>query len=197
MMLADEKNAEKPMTDRPHGPAFRAAFAGAALLLSGCAETPMGPLVQVMPAPGKTLPAFEVDLNECKAFAQRMTHGQASSANHRAIGGALLTTAVGAGGGALVGWTGGDTLGGAASFGAPAASNGLGGAMGASSSAQPGIQVQYDNAFAQCMYARGNQVQGYAPQAPATDPTPGNAPAPGNGAAPPAAPAGAWPPPPG
>ncbi len=160
------------MPDRLSGAVCRSALAAVAMLLSGCAETPMGPLVQVMPAAGKTLAAFEVDLDQCKAFAERMTRGQAESANHRAIGGALLNTAVGAGGGALVGWTAGDSLTGAAAFGAPAAASGATGALGASSTAQPGIQSQYDNAYAQCMYARGNQVQGYAPQAPTVEPTP-------------------------
>ena len=44
---------------------------------------------------------------------------------------------------------------------APIAGTGIG--MGSSSSEQYGIQQQYDNAFAQCMYSKGNMVPGYGP----------------------------------
>ena len=44
-----------------------------------------------------------------------------------------------------------------------------------SSNEQLGIQQQYDNAYAQCMYAKGNLVPGYGPMmvnAPPTTPVP-------------------------
>ena len=49
---------------------------------------------------------------------------------------------------------------------------GVGAAYGASGSAnaQMGIQQQYDNAFSQCMYAKGEQVPGFAPLAPPPPP---------------------------
>src|ERR1700735_162401 len=55
-----------------------------AALLAGCASTPLGPTVQVMPGPGKTLDAFQTDNNACKAFAAGAVQGQAGAANQRA-----------------------------------------------------------------------------------------------------------------
>lgn len=128
------------------------------LLLSGCAQTPMGPTVQVMPGPGKPFDAFQYDQIACKQFAEQAVSGQAQNTNMRAVGGAALTTALGAGLGAAIGGGRGAGIG--------AASGAVGGAgLGAlgSSGAQGGIQQQYDNAFAQCMYAKGNMVPGYGP----------------------------------
>jgi hypothetical protein len=130
------------------------------LLVAGCAQTPMGPTVQVMPGPGKTLDAFQADQYGCKQFAENAVAGQAQNANNRAVGEAALTTALGAGLGAAIGGGRGAGIG--------AASGALGGtAIGASTSsdAQYTIQQQYDNAFAQCMYTRGNSVPGMGPVA--------------------------------
>lgn len=49
----------------------------AAVALSGCAMTPMGPTVQVMPGPGKTFDAFQTDNNSCKFYAADAVKGQA------------------------------------------------------------------------------------------------------------------------
>jgi len=129
-----------------------------ALLLAGCAETPMGPTVQVMPGGGKSLDTFAYDQATCKQFAENAVSGQAQNANVRGVGAAALTTALGAGLGAAIGGGSGAGIG--------AAGGALGGAgIGAvtSSNAQLTIQQQYDNAFAQCMYTRGNAVPGYGP----------------------------------
>jgi hypothetical protein len=123
----------------------------------------MGPTVQVMPGPGKTFDVFQADNASCKTFAADQVKGQADAANQRAIGTALLTTALGAGVGAAGGNLAGDAGGGAALGGALGA--GSGAAIGATNNAgdQMNIQGQYDNAFSQCMYAKGEQVPGYAP----------------------------------
>ncbi len=129
-----------------------------ALLLAGCAETPMGPTVQVMPGGGKSLDAFALDQATCRQFAQNAVAGQAQNANVRGVGAAALTTALGAGLGAAIGGGRGAGIG--------AASGALGGAgIGAvtSSNAQLTIQQQYDNAYAQCMFTRGNAVPGFGP----------------------------------
>jgi hypothetical protein len=129
-----------------------------ALVLSGCAQTPMGPTVQVMPGPGKSFDAFQYDQASCRQFAEQSVAGQAQNANVRGVGGAALTTALGAGLGAAIGGGHGAGIG--------AAGGALGGAgIGAmsSSGAQVGIQEQYNNAFAQCMYAKGEMVPGYGP----------------------------------
>jgi len=130
------------------------------LLLAACAQTPMGPTVNVMPGPTKSLSDFQTDQLVCKQFAEQAVSGQARNANIRGLGAAALTTAVGAGLGAAIGGGHGAGIG--------AAGGALGGAgIGAvtSSNAQASIQDQYNNAFAQCMYTRGNQVPGFAPAA--------------------------------
>jgi putative peptidoglycan binding protein len=128
------------------------------LLVSGCAQTPLGPTVQVMPGPGKSFDQFTFDQAGCKQFAEGAVAGQAQNANTRAVGAAAITTVLGAGLGAAIGGGRGAGIG--------AASGALGGAgigAGMSSNEQGGIQAQYDNAFAQCMYAKGNMVPGYGP----------------------------------
>jgi hypothetical protein len=134
------------------------------LLLAGCAQTPMGPTVQVMPGPGKSFEAFQYDQMACKQFAEQSVAGQAQSANNQAVGAAVLTTALGAGLGAATGsaWHHGAGTGAAIGAGAGAVT---GAAIGSnmSANAQMGIQGQYDNAFAQCMYSKGEMVPGYGP----------------------------------
>jgi uncharacterized protein YcfJ len=128
------------------------------LLLAACAETPIGPTVMVMPAPGKPLDVFAADQAGCRQFAEQSVAGQAQNANNRAVGAAALTTVLGAGLGAAIGGGRGAAIG--------AGSGALGGtAIGASSSSnqQFSIQQQYNMAYAQCMYTRGNMVPGMGP----------------------------------
>ena len=142
------------------------AMTAASALLAGCAQTPMGPTVQVMPGPGKSFDAFQSDQASCKVYAASQVQGQAEQSNQRAVGAAVLTTVIGAGLGAAVGG-GWGAAGQGAGIGA-ATGAATGGAIGANMSAndQVGIQVQYDNAFSQCMYAKGELVPGFAPPPP-------------------------------
>ena len=137
--------------------------AAAVALLAGCAATPMGPTVNVMPGPGKSFEIFQVDQANCKSFAESQVAGQAQAVNNQAVGGAALGTLLGAGLGAGIGAATGNAGAGAA-IGA-ATGLGAGTVYGSSNTgnAQYSIQVQYDNAFSQCMYAKGEQVPGYAP----------------------------------
>lgn len=149
------------------------ALLGPVLLLAACAQTPLGPTVAVMPAPGKPFDVFQSDQLLCKQYAEGQVAGQAENANMRAVGAAALTTALGAGLGAAVG-----SASGAAGLGAGigAGSGALGGAgIGAMQSdrANMTIQQRYDIAFSQCMYSRGNQVPGFVPAQPAYAPPPG------------------------
>lgn len=128
------------------------------LVLSGCAQTPLGPTVQVMPGPGKSFEAFTFDQAGCKQYAESSVAGQAQNANNRAVGAAAIGTVPGAGLGAAIGGGRGAAIG--AGSGAIA---GTGVGMGSSSNEQYGIQQQYDNAYAQCMYSKGNMVPGYGP----------------------------------
>ncbi len=150
------------------------------VLLGGCAATPRGPTIQVMPAPNKPFSVFEDDMAVCKNYASQQIAGQADTANERALGGAVLGTVLGAGLGAAVDGGRGAGIG-------AAAGGVLGTGMGAGSSdrSQHGIQYQYNTAFAQCMYAKGNQVPGFQPMSATPPPPPYAAPPPPPGMAPP------------
>jgi hypothetical protein len=134
-----------------------------AALIAGCATAPVAPTVGVMPGPGKAFATFQADNAACKTFASGQVQGQAEAANQRAAGAALLTTVLGTGLGAAVGAAGGNAGAGAAIGAAAGAGGGTALGAGSSSADQAAIQQQYDNAFAQCMYSRGNQVPGFAP----------------------------------
>ena len=145
---------------------------GAVALLAGCATTPLGPTVQAMPGPGKTFSAFQDDNAVCKGFAGDQVKGQADAANQRAAGTAVLGTVLSAGLGAAIGSAAGSAASGAA---IGAASGAVGGtAIGAANNGndQAMIQQQYDNAYSQCMFAKGEQIPGYAPVASAAPPPP-------------------------
>lgn len=128
----------------------------ALLALSACATQPTSPTIMVMPAPNKPFEVFVQDQQLCKAYAYRETAGQADAANRRGIGAAVVGTALGAGLGAAV--DGGHGAGVGAAGGAVA-----GTVVGAGTSSEYGdsVQRQYNIAYAQCMYAKGNQVPGY------------------------------------
>jgi uncharacterized protein YcfJ len=142
-------------------PKVLAAGIGGLLLLQGCAATPTNPTVAVLPGAGKSFEAFAADQAVCKQYASAQVAGQADRANALGVGGAVLGTVLGAGLGAAVG--GGNGAGIGAASGAVA-----GTALGAGSSAgaQGSIQAQYDVAYEQCMYSKGNQVPGPSPYPP-------------------------------
>ena len=137
----------------------------AALVLDGCATTPLGPTVQVLPAPNKPFEVFQQDQAVCTQYASSQVQGQAEQANNQAIGGAVLGTVLGAGLGAAIGGGRGAAVGAAAGAGV-----GTGVGAGNSGNAQYGIQGQYDNAYVQCMVAKGNQLP--APPAVVVQPAP-------------------------
>ncbi len=127
-------------------------FAGV-LLLQGCVQTPLGPTVQILPAPGKPFEAFAQDQSVCTQYASAQVQGQAERANTTAVGGAVLGTVLGAGLGAAVGRGYGAGIGAASG-----AVIGTGLGAGGSAQAQGGIQYQYNNAYAQCMLSKGNKL---------------------------------------
>ncbi len=163
-----------------------AGLTAIALVASACAAPPMGPRVAVMPPPNKPFEVFQQDKAVCMQYAQQAVGGQAQAANNQAVGGALLGTVLGAGLGAAVGGGRGAAIG--AAGGAVA-----GTAVGANGSAraQYGIQGQYDNAYSECMYSKGNQVPGYY-----RAPPPSYGPPPGYGQSYSPPPSGGYPPPP-
>ncbi len=127
---------------------------GTALSLASCASTPMGPTVNVLPPQGKPFDQFQFEQNSCKDYAYDQVRGQAETANNTGILEGVGGTVLGAGLGAAIGGGRGAAIG--AASGAVA-----GTAVGASTSGnkQGGIQVQYNNAYEQCMAAKGNQIQ--------------------------------------
>ncbi len=127
----------------------------ALLAVGGCASTPMGPTVQVMPDPNKPFPVFQQDQTQCENYAQSQVAGQADAANQQSLGVGVLTTVVGAAIGGAIG--GGQGAGAGAAIGAGA---GLVNAGSNQSGTQMTLQQRYDNAYAACMYSRGNQVPG-------------------------------------
>jgi len=147
------------------------AAVAVALVLAGCNAPPQGPTVAAMPAPGKPFDQFASEQETCKQYAQQQVAGQAQSANNTAVGSAVIGTLLGAGLGAAIGGGSGAAIGAA---GGAVAGTGYG-AMN-SQGQQGSIQQQYDNAYAQCMYAKGNQVPGT--QAPTSGYQPPNGPPP-------------------
>ena len=161
------------MTSTPSPGACAGLFA-VLLALGGCVTAPQGPTIPVMPGTGKSLEHFQVDSGVCRQYAQSSIGGATQAAQDTAAsnvaGGAVVGAAVGALLGAATGQSGSGAAFGAGTgmiFGGAAA-----GSSGATSSYT--LQRQYDIAYMQCMYARGNQVPMRV--APRTAPRTGSAP---------------------
>ena len=130
----------------------------ALLALGACVSVPQGPAVAVMPGTGKSLDQFRNDGAACQQFAHAAIAAPAQAAQDQAganaAGSAALGAVVGAMLGAVTGQAGAGAAWGAGTgllFGGAAAGN-----SGAVSSYT--LQRQFDIAYMQCMYARGNQV---------------------------------------
>jgi hypothetical protein len=143
----------------------------------------MGPSVRVLPGDGKPFEQFQTDDGLCRQWAgQQIGISPQETVNRNATTGAAVGTMLGAGVGALFGAAAGDPAAGAA-IGA-----GSGLLLGTASGADAGnaygweAQRRYDNAYVQCMYAKGNLVPGvsrtmsysrrYAPPSPYYDQVP-------------------------
>jgi YMGG-like Gly-zipper len=165
-----------------------ALVTAAASILAGCVTPPMGPTIPVMPGPNKPFASFQEDDATCQGFASQRVAGGADAANNKAIGEAVLGTALGAGLGAALGGGRGAAIG--AGSGAI-----VGTAVGSDTSAgaQYGLQRQYNIAYAQCMSSKGDKVQ-WGPRRAYYGPPPGAYPPP-PGAYPYPPPPGAYPPP--
>lgn len=134
------------------------ALALVAAGLAGCASVPTGPTVAVMPAPGKPFEVFQTDDFVCRQYAASAagTTSNQASANNMA-GSMALGTVVGAAAGALAGGHQGAGVGAAGGL--------VVGTMAGSGEGEYGrydAQRRYNIAYMQCMYAKGNQVPGYA-----------------------------------
>jgi Glycine-zipper domain len=140
----------------------------AATALAACATVPSGPSVLVLPGSRSSFDDFQLDDDECRGFAAQRSGAQGATADAGARD-AAVATAVGAAAGAAIGAGAGDAAAGAAI----GAGTGLlwGTAYGVESAgyAADGWQRSYDNAYVQCMYAKGHQVP--APPGVALGPT--------------------------
>jgi Glycine-zipper domain len=133
-----------------------------ALALAGCVTVPAGPTVMVLPGTSKSFEAFQADNFACQQFAQSSLGLNAPPgqlvADPAGGGAAVAGTLIGAAAGAAIGAVTGQAGAGAAI----GAGSGLlfGSAAGANASSWNNVTVQrrYDNAFLQCMYAKGNQI---------------------------------------
>lgn len=132
-----------------------AAALAATGLAAGCAVVPDGPSVMAMPGNGKTFDQFRADDATCRQYAYYQVGGGGAqqSANNAAVGSAALGTALGALAGVAIGGGHGAAVGAGAGLLA-------GSAIGASNAQASGygIQQRYDQAYVQCMYAKGERV---------------------------------------
>ena len=131
----------------------------ALVALSACATVPTGPSMMALPGTGKSFDQFQADEGACRQWAERQT-GTTPDQNAAAntVGGAAVGTVIGAALGAAIGAAAGNPAMGAA-VGAGAGLFG-GTAVGASNAyAVSGtVQQRYDQAYVQCMYAKGHKV---------------------------------------
>jgi outer membrane lipoprotein SlyB len=125
-------------------------------LLVGCAVAPpSGPSVMALPGSGKNFDQFRYDDADCRNFAMAQIGGAAANqaANDTAANNAVAGTLLGAVAGAAIGGREG-----------AGAGAGIGLLMGSASGAEDsryaarGGQKRYDNAYVQCMYAKGQRV---------------------------------------
>lgn len=127
----------------------------ATLLLAACASAPTAPSVMVLPGSGRNFDDFRADEASCRRYAFEQTGGSSAQQRGReaAAASAAVGTAVGAVAGAAIGGQQGAAVG---------AGSGLivGSAVGIDHAQQAGYgtQRQYDNAYVQCMYAKGHRV---------------------------------------
>lgn len=127
----------------------------ALLLLSACASVPNGPSTMALPGTGKKFDQFRYDDSSCRQFAQQQIGGKTANqlANESFAGSAVVGTVIGAAIGAVAGGERGTGTG---------AATGLfvGSMIGINEAnvSSYGAQHRYDNAYLQCMYAKGHRV---------------------------------------
>ncbi len=149
--------------------------------LGACVSMPNGPSVLVMPGTAMSFEQFRQDDAQCRQYAAEQTGLSAEGAADSA---AVRSAAVGA----TIGAVAGAAIGGRHGAGTGAGTGLIVGSMAGASSGQVSAreaQRRYDNAFVQCMYAKGHRVpvSGYytserqsAPAAPQYPPPPPPAP---------------------
>lgn len=147
----------------------------ALLAIAGCTTMPTGPTVMALPGTGKSFDQFRYDDAQCRDYALAQIGGASAqqSADNAAVRSAVVGTAIGAAAGAAMGGHEGAGVGAGTGliFGSAAGS-------GAAQQSGRGTQRQYDNAYIQCMYAKGEKVPVPASMMRSMSPEPASAPPP-------------------
>jgi hypothetical protein len=129
-------------------------------VLPACATFPTGPSVMVLPGTGKNFDQFRMDDYYCRQFAYEQVGGVTGqqAAQKSAVSSAAVGTALGAVAGAAIGSASGH-MGEGMAIGAGSGLL-LGSATGSgyAEGSYYANQRRYDNAYVQCMYAKGNRV---------------------------------------
>jgi len=126
--------------------------------LAACVSAPTGPTIAIMPREGKPFEVFQQEDQQCREFAANAIKDTSNAALKEGATSAAIGAALGAAAGAVIQGGSGPNVGTGAGIGL------LGGAaMGAmnSSGKQSQGQTQYNIAYQQCMYAKGNQVPSF------------------------------------
>ena len=123
--------------------------------ITGCAQMPTGPSIMALPGSRMSFEQFQQDDYDCRQYASVQIGG--TNVNQAAadsqIGSAVVGSAVGAAAGAAFGGGTGAAIG--------AGSGLVAGTMVGTSQGQRAAyatQENYDNAYIQCMYAKGHRV---------------------------------------
>lgn len=124
------------------------------LAITACTTIPDGPSTMVLPGAGKSFDLFQADDMVCRQFAQnQLSKDPNQMAFESGAKSAALGTALGAVAGAVIGGGDGALIGAGTGMA-------IGGMTGASASPGTGYvaQKRYDNAYMQCMFAKGNRI---------------------------------------
>ncbi len=127
----------------------------ALLALGGCVSIPTGPSVATFPGTGRSFDQFRADEADCRRYSSDSIGG--SDPSRAQANSAVTSAAVGTAVGALAGAALGGSQGAATGAGVGLLFGGVAGAGAANASGYT-TQQRYDNAFVQCMYAKGNKV---------------------------------------
>ena len=125
--------------------------------LAACVSAPTGPTIAIMPREGKPFDVFQQEDQQCREFAANAI----KDTSNAALKEGATSAAIGAAAGAVIQGGSSQNIGTGAGVGL------LGGAaMGAmnASGKQNQAQAQYNIAYQQCMYSKGNQVPSYPSQ---------------------------------
>jgi len=134
---------------------YKVTLVLSALLLSACVSVPNGPSAMALPGTGKNFDQFRIDDSSCRQFAHDQLGGKTANeaANESFAGSAIVGT--------LVGTAIGAAAGGEHGAGAGAATGLFVGSLigvDEANASSYGTQRHYDNAYTQCMYAKGHRV---------------------------------------